>query len=51
MERIENVEAREYGKKVLTNYVIYMNKLGEPTRILPLVQMLNNGTKIDRFRN
>ncbi len=51
MEKIENLEAREYGKKVLTNYVIYMNKLGVPTRMYPLVQMLNDGTKIDKFRN
>ncbi len=51
IERVENAEAREYGKKVLTNYVVYMNKLGSPTRMYPLVQMLNNGTKIDRFRN
>ncbi len=51
MERIENIESREYGKKVLVNYVIYMNKLGTPTRILPLINMLNDGTQIDRFRN
>ncbi|MGW8169393.1 MAG: lytic transglycosylase domain-containing protein [Sulfurovaceae bacterium] len=51
METIENVESREYGKKVLVNYVIYMNKLGIPTRILPLINKLNDGTQIDRFRN
>ncbi|MDD5406133.1 MAG: lytic transglycosylase domain-containing protein [Sulfurovaceae bacterium] len=51
MERIENIESREYGKKVLTNYVIYMNKLGISTRILPLINKLNDGTQIDRFRN
>ncbi len=51
METIENVESREYGKKVLVNYVIYMNKLGVPTRILPLINNLNDGTQIDRFRN
>jgi soluble lytic murein transglycosylase len=50
MEKIKNVEAREYGKKVLTNYVIYLNKLGKPTRLLPLVEMLTDPSKTDRFR-
>ncbi|SFZ98702.1 Soluble lytic murein transglycosylase precursor [hydrothermal vent metagenome] len=50
MEKIDNVEAREYGKKVLTNYVIYMNKLGKPTRLLPFIKTLTNPTKTDRFR-
>jgi hypothetical protein len=37
METIQNEEAKEYGKHVLTNYVIYMNKLGQPTRLLPFL--------------
>jgi soluble lytic murein transglycosylase len=51
MEKMTNVEAREYGKRVLTNYVIYLNKLGISTRILPLLNILTNPAKTDRFRN
>jgi soluble lytic murein transglycosylase len=51
MEKITNVEAREYGKKVLTNYVIYLNKLGKPTRLLPFIKQLTTPSKTDRFRN
>ena len=50
MEKITNVEAREYGKRVLTNYVIYLNKLGKPTRLLPYIEMLTDPSKTDRFR-
>jgi soluble lytic murein transglycosylase len=50
MESMENAEAREYGKKVLANYVIYMNQLGTPRRLLPLLQTLTNPRKTDRFR-
>jgi len=50
MEKITNVEAREYGKRVLTNYVIYLNKLGKPTRLLPYINMLTTPSKTDRFR-
>ena len=28
MEMVPYIESRKYGKKVLTNYVIYYNKLG-----------------------
>ena len=45
-----NVEAREYGKRVLTNYVVYMNKLGKPTRLLPFIETVTNPAKTDRFR-
>ncbi|MFT7824637.1 MAG: lytic transglycosylase domain-containing protein [Sulfurimonas sp.] len=38
MEKMKKTEAREYGKRVLTNYVIYLNKLGKPTRLLPLIK-------------
>jgi len=41
MERMENVEAREYGKKVLTNYVIYNNRLGIPTRMQSMLNQLS----------
>ena len=50
LEMMENAEPREYGKKVLTNYVIYMNKLGRPTRLLPLLLELTDSTKTDAFR-
>ena len=50
MEKMENYEAREYGKKVLANYVIYLNKLGIATRIFPLLKTLATPSKTDRFR-
>jgi soluble lytic murein transglycosylase len=50
MEMMKNREAREYGKKVLTNYVIYLNKLGISARILPFLRVLNNPSRTDRFR-
>jgi len=51
MEKMTNVEAREYGKRVLTNYVIYLNKLGQPTRLLPFMETLTVPSKTDRFRH
>ena len=50
MEMMKNVEAREYGKKVLSNYVIYLNKLGVSTRITPIIMQLATPSKTDRFR-
>jgi soluble lytic murein transglycosylase len=50
MEKMTNVEAREYGKRVLTNYVIYMNKLGKSTRLLPYIKTLTDPSRTDRFR-
>ncbi len=50
METMKNVEAREYGKKVLANYVIYLNKLGVKTRIFPLLKTLASPEKTDTFR-
>ncbi len=50
MEKIKNVEAREYGKKVLVNYVIYQNKLGIPARVTPYVQALTTPSETDSFR-
>ena len=50
MESMKNVEAREYGKKVLANYVIYMNKLGVKTRIFTLLKTLATPDKTDTFR-
>ncbi len=48
---MKNEEAREYGKKVLANYVIYMNKLGVKTRIFPLLKTLATPSETDKFRN
>ena len=42
IEQMENVESREYGKRVLTNYVIYLNKLGKNVRLLPLIKQTTN---------
>ncbi len=51
MEKMTNTEAREYGKRVLTNYVIYLNKLGVVARVLPFIKSLTNPAKTDSFRN
>ncbi|MDM5271790.1 lytic transglycosylase domain-containing protein [Sulfurovum sp. zt1-1] len=50
MENMTNEEAREYGKRVLTNYVIYLNQLGVPTRLLPLIKKVTDPNETDRFR-
>jgi soluble lytic murein transglycosylase len=50
MEMMDNEQAREYGKKVLANYIIYMNKLGVPTRIFPLLKVLATPSETDTFR-
>jgi len=50
MEKMKNVEAREYGKKVLANYVIYLNKLGVSTRLFPLLRTLATPSSTDKFR-
>jgi soluble lytic murein transglycosylase len=50
MESMKNYEAREYGKKVLANYVIYLNKLGVRTRLFPLLKVLSTPSKTDKFR-
>jgi len=51
MESMKNVEAREYGKKVLSNYVIYLNKLGITTRMTSLVKTLATPSITDKFRH
>jgi len=50
MEMMKNIEAREYGKKVLTNYVLYLNKLGVPTRMNSLIKILATPSKTDTYR-
>ncbi len=50
MEKIDNIQAREYGKKVLVNYIIYINKLGISTRISNYIKVLTLPSKTDGFR-
>ena len=50
MELIDYVESRDYGKKVLTNYIIYLNLLGEQMRLSPLFDILKYPSQTDRFR-
>ncbi len=50
MELIDYRESREYGKKVLANYVIYLNLLGVETKISPLLDILQYPYQTDRFR-
>ncbi len=50
MELVDYEESKEYGKKVLTNYVVYMNLLGEKIKITPLLKELQYPNKTDRYR-
>jgi len=50
MELIDYVESREYGKKVLTNYIIYLNLFGEKATLSPLFDKLKYPSQTDRFR-
>ncbi len=50
MELMVNTESREYGKKVLSNYVIYKKILGEPISIADLFDSLTQPSQTDRFR-
>jgi len=50
MELMSNTESREYGKKVLANYVIYKKILGEEVSIIELFDKLTNPLETDRFR-
>ena len=51
MESMGNEESREYGKKVLANYVVYRDLLGSPVSIKNLFEMLLIPAQSDRFRN
>ena len=50
MELIHYDESREYGKKVLANYITYMWILGEPVSIYDLFKVLTEPSKTDKFR-
>ncbi len=50
MELMSNSESREYGKKVLANYVMYKKIMGEDISIVHLFDTLTQPKKTDRFR-
>jgi soluble lytic murein transglycosylase len=50
LELVDNGQARHYGKHVLTNYVIYMNKLGSPLRLTEMLRFLHQPDRTDHFR-
>jgi soluble lytic murein transglycosylase len=50
MEMMANSESREYGKKVLSNYVMYKKILGEKVSIVALFDKLLEPAACDRFR-
>lgn len=50
MELMGNTESREYGKKVLANYVIYKKILREEIKITSLFEILTEPSHTDRFR-
>lgn len=51
MELVKADETRNYGKKVLANYVVYLNALAANTSIQTLFEMLTQSEPMDRFRN
>ena len=51
METMNNEESREYGKKVLANYVVYRHLLGDDVSINSLFEILLSPASTDRFRN
>jgi soluble lytic murein transglycosylase len=50
MELIGNAESREYGKRVLANYVIYKKIIGEKVSITLILDNLTQPTQSDFFR-
>lgn len=51
MELVDYAESRDYGKKVLTNYVIYSNLLGAQLKITDFLEILDKPSLTDRFRS
>ena len=49
MELMNNSQSREYGKKVLANYVMYKRILGENVSIIHLFQKLKDSKQNHRF--
>ncbi len=50
MELVGNAESREYGKRVLANYVIYKKILGESVSIAAIFDSLTQPSLSDYFR-
>lgn len=50
MELMTNKESREYGKKVLANYIMYKKILGEDISLINLLKNLIDPMKTDRYR-
>ena len=50
LETLDNAQARRYGKHVMANYVIYMNKLGVNIRITDLIKTLHISSKKEKFK-
>ena len=50
MELMSNAQSREYGKKVLANYVMYKRIMGDKVSIIHLFDMLKDPKMTDRFR-
>ena len=50
MEMMANSESREYGKKVLANYVVYERIFGNKVSIARLFDNLKHPSLTDRFR-
>jgi soluble lytic murein transglycosylase len=51
MELVPYGESREYAKKVMANYVIYMQILNEKVSINTLMSALTHPSKVDEFRD
>ena len=51
MELMSNIESREYGKRVLSNYVVYKKILGEEVSIVDLLNTLTDPKKTDHYRS
>ena len=51
MELVPFAESRDYGKKVLANYVIYLKLLRSSTSISTLFESLKKPALTDKFRN
>ena len=50
MEMMQNTQSREYGKKVIANYVMYKKILGKNISIINLLDSTTHLKKTDRYR-
>ena len=51
MELMSNRESREYGKRVLSNYIVYKKILGEEVSVVNLLNSLTDPKSTDRYRS